>query len=167
MDTYTIIAIVVVVLILIIIVLAYLYPEWFGLEEGQDETETYSMDPTMGLKKFESMEEDKPNTNKDVEVMPENYDWEEQIKDMNLDPSVMESHNEYTEELTRFSSGAGFGSVADDNRTVTDINWVGFHRPQYIPVDPTARQVPSEDVNIYKRNDTWGPLGASVFEQEL
>ena len=166
MGTYTIIAVVAVVLILVIIALAYLYPEWFGLKD-----EDYSMDPTMGLKEFESMDNADNVDNVDIkpksEPAPQDYDWEEAIKYMNLDPSIQESHAEYTDELTRFSSGAGFGSVADDNRTVTSTNFVGFHRPQYIPVDPTARQVPDEATEIYKRNKTWGPLGASAFEQEL
>lgn len=84
------------------------------------------------------------------EKLPTN--WNEQIKNMDLDPSISKSHNKYVSNIRQYSSGANFTSIADDNTSPMYTNFVGFSRPRHVPIDPTARQVPDIDENVFKRN---------------
>ncbi len=70
----------------------------------------------------------------------------------NLDPSIIHSHNKYTQNTRQYSSGANFSAISDDNVSPMQTNFLGFSRPRYVEVDPTARQVPDYDEHTLKRN---------------
>ncbi len=78
--------------------------------------------------------------------------WKGFVADASLDPSVLSSHNKYVANVRQYSSGANFSAIADDNISPLQTNFLGFSRPQYVEVDPTARQVPDIDTTTLKRN---------------
>lgn len=79
------------------------------------------------------------------------YPWEEAIK-ADLEPETFENHSEFVDDITKYSSGASFTSVADDNNTWSSVNFVGLRRPYYVPVRESARSIPSEDETVLLRN---------------
>lgn len=89
--------------------------------------------------------------------------WDETIKGTELDPSVFGSHREFVKDVRRFSSGANFTSVADDNVRSDQTNFIGLRRPQHVPIGESARQQPDVDQDILKRNGDlrWGNSGIS------
>jgi uncharacterized protein YacL len=82
--------------------------------------------------------------------VPQN--WNDVISKISLEPSVVDSHNSYIANVRQFSSGANFSAVADDNTSPIFTNFIGFSRPQFVDIDPTARQIPDVDINVLKRN---------------
>lgn len=78
--------------------------------------------------------------------------WDEMIKVSDIDPSVHRNHENFVADVRRFSSGANFTSVQDDDNSPTFTNFVGLRRPQHVDVLPDARQQPSEDLDVLKRN---------------
>jgi hypothetical protein len=78
--------------------------------------------------------------------------WDETIKLTELDPSTFVHHNEFTKDTRRFSSGANFTSVADDNTSDFFTNFQGLRRPQHVPISPFARQQPDVDQTVLMRN---------------
>jgi hypothetical protein len=78
--------------------------------------------------------------------------WDERIKVTDLDPSVFMNHQGYVADVRRFSSGANFTSVADDNTDPSATNFVGLRRPQHVHIGPDARQQPSVDQSVLQRN---------------
>lgn len=83
-------------------------------------------------------------------VNPDN-EWMELVKKMELDPSVVENHAEFVRDATRFSSGANFTSVADDNTNFAFVNFQGLRRPSHVNVGASARQVPDIDETVLQR----------------
>src|ERR1700678_3635377 len=74
----------------------------------------------------------------------DNLPWEEVIQTTELDPSTFTNHNEFVKDVRRFSSGANFTSVTDDNTNLVFTNFIGLRRPS-APLDMiggTARQIP-------------------------
>jgi hypothetical protein len=78
--------------------------------------------------------------------------WQGLMANSNLDPSIIQSHNKYTQNTRQYSSGANFSAISDDNVSPMQTNFLGFSRPRYVEVDPTARQVPDYDEHTLKRN---------------
>ena len=78
--------------------------------------------------------------------------WGEVIKATELDPSTFVNHNEFVKDVRRFSSGANFTSVADDNTSNDFVNFVGLRRPTHVPIGQTARQQPDIDQSVLQRN---------------
>jgi hypothetical protein len=78
--------------------------------------------------------------------------WTEMIKTTDLDGSVHINHNEFVADVRRFSSGANFTSVSDDNTNVAFTNFVGLRRPQHVDILPDARQQPDVDQDVLARN---------------
>lgn len=78
--------------------------------------------------------------------------WDEMIKVSDLDPSVHRNHENFVSDVRRFSSGANFTSVQDDNTNSAFTNFVGLRRPQHVDILPDARQQPDVDQDILKRN---------------
>ena len=78
--------------------------------------------------------------------------WSDVAAGMSVEQSVVDSHRQYIANVDKYSSGANFTSVADDNTSGVFTNFLGFSRPYYVEVDPTARQVPSHDTSVFKRN---------------
>ena len=69
-----------------------------------------------------------------------------------LDPSTFSSHQEFVKDVRRFSSGANFTSVTDDNTNLDFVNFQGLNRPQHVPIGAGARQIPDIDESVLKRN---------------
>jgi hypothetical protein len=78
--------------------------------------------------------------------------WTEMIKTTDLDGSVHINHNQFVADVRRFSSGANFTSVADDNTNPAFTNFVGLRRPQHVDILPDARQQPDVDQDVLARN---------------
>jgi hypothetical protein len=80
--------------------------------------------------------------------------WQDVVETLDLDPSVKKNHQKYVANVRQYSSGANFASVDDDRRGTDSSNYVGFARKYYIPIDPTARQVPDyyPEVNLRNRH---------------
>ena len=74
------------------------------------------------------------------------------IKVTDVDPSVHRNHQQFVADVRRFSSGANFTSVADDNTTWSATQFVGLRRPQHVDILPDARQQPSVDQDVLQRN---------------
>ena len=52
--------------------------------------------------------------------------WDEMIKVTDLDPSIHRNQENFVADVRRFSSGANFTSVSDDNTSPTYTNFVGL-----------------------------------------
>jgi len=78
--------------------------------------------------------------------------WGEMIKTTDLDGSVHINHNQFVADVRRFSSGANFTSVSDDNTNAAFTNFVGLRRPQHVDILPDARQQPDVDQSVLARN---------------
>jgi len=78
--------------------------------------------------------------------------WTEMIKTTDLDGSVHINHNQFVADVRRFSSGANFTSVSDDNTNAAFTNFVGLRRPQHVDILPDARQQPDVDQDVLARN---------------
>lgn len=71
--------------------------------------------------------------------------WDEQVKNLALEPEVAASHERFVKDRYKVSSGASIESERSDR---VDVNsWVGLRPPNYAAVkaDPNARTVPSYD----------------------
>ena len=105
--------------------------------------------PTESLSDKEEDEDSTP-------VTPLDYDpaktWTEDIKTVDLDPSVAENHSRFVDDAMRFSSGANFTSVADDNTNLAFVNFLGLRRPSHVNIGKDARQIPDVDETVLTRN---------------
>lgn len=77
--------------------------------------------------------------------------WTEVIK-TSLDPATFTMHKEFVKDVRRFSSGANFTSVTDDNTNSVFTNFMGLRRPQHVPIGPTVRETPDVDETVLQRN---------------
>lgn len=102
----------------------------------------------------------KPETALQTPVTKENFAekknegkaWDEVIKDFALDPEIIASQKNYANQKQIYSTGPSFTMVADDNTSPYFTNFVGFYRPEYVPVGETARSIPDVDTEVLKRN---------------
>lgn len=78
--------------------------------------------------------------------------WDEAIQATEVDPATFASQQKYVREVRRFSSGANFTSVADDDNNLAFVNFVGLQRPQHVPIGASARQQPDIDQSVLQRN---------------
>lgn len=71
-------------------------------------------------------------------------DYSEVAQYMSVEPEVYESHNRFTSDMGRSTSGASMLPVRDDPNDV--VPWVGLRKPKYqeVFVSPYARQEHSE-----------------------
>lgn len=84
--------------------------------------------------------------------------WDEVLKTTELDPATFANHQDFVKDVRRFSSGANFTSVTDDNTNSAFTNFVGLRRPQQVDIGASARQQPDIDQSVLKRNKPlyWG-----------
>jgi len=108
---------------------------------------------------FEDMEDEKAASIAKSKKSPATYldynptqSWTEDIKKVDLDPSVAESHSRFVDDAMRFSSGANFTSVADDNNSFAFVNFQGLRRPTHVNIGKDARQTPDIDETVLQRN---------------
>jgi hypothetical protein len=78
--------------------------------------------------------------------------WQGSMANYNLEPSIVQSHDKYVQNVRQYSSGANFSAISDDNVSPMQTNFIGFSRPRFVDIDPTARQVPDYDHTTLKRN---------------
>ena len=78
--------------------------------------------------------------------------WDEVIQATELDPSTFDNHDEFVKDVRRFSSGANFTSVTDDNTNLAFTNFQGLRRPQHVDIGATARQIPDVDTDVLQRS---------------
>jgi hypothetical protein len=95
-----------------------------------------------------------------MEVMGygDHVSWDEVLKTSELDPSTFANHQDFVKDVRRFSSGANFTSVTDDNTNEAFVNFRGLRRPQHVAIGASARQQPDVDQSVLKRNEPlrWG-----------
>lgn len=84
--------------------------------------------------------------------------WNDVLKTTELDPATFANHQDFVKDVRRFSSGANFTSVTDDNTNSAFTNFVGLRRPQQVDIGASARQQPDIDQSVLKRNKPlrWG-----------
>jgi len=113
----------------------------------------YYMNPT-DVQNFEPGDEESPPN--PSPATPVDYEpaqsWTEDIKMIDLDPSVAENHSRFADDAMRFSSGANFTSVADDNNSFAFVNFQGLRRPAHVNIGKDARQTPDIDETVLSRN---------------
>jgi hypothetical protein len=78
--------------------------------------------------------------------------WDAVLQATELDPSVYVNHLDFVKDVRRFSSGANFTSVADDNTSIDFTNYRGLRRPAHVPIGKSARQTPDIDETVLQRN---------------
>jgi hypothetical protein len=78
--------------------------------------------------------------------------WDAVLQATELDPSTYANHMDYVKDVRRFSSGANFTSVTDDNTNLAFTNFVGLRRPEHVPIGASARQTPDIDETVLQRN---------------
>lgn len=78
--------------------------------------------------------------------------WDEVIQTSELDPSTFINHQEFVKDVRRFSSGANFTSVTDDNTNLAFTNFIGLRRPEHVNIGDGARQIPDVDTDVLKRS---------------
>jgi hypothetical protein len=97
------------------------------------------------------------NISDDAEVLNElgyegSLPWSEILSATELDPTIQDNHNQFVADVRRFSSGANFTSVNDDNTNSDFTNFIGLNRPQHVPIGADARQQPDIDQTVLQRN---------------
>ena len=141
-------------ILLIVAIILVLWYIWHGTKE-YFALPAYMQTPPATMKMKEPKSEAFDPTFKETGQLmaargEEDLDWEAVAAASTLEPSVYASHKEYVKDVRKFSSGAGFTSVDDDN--LGDYNnFVGIFRPVYVPEGSTARQVSSTDPGVNKR----------------
>jgi hypothetical protein len=78
--------------------------------------------------------------------------WDQVISATELDPSTFSNHQEFVKDVRRFSSGANFTSVTDDNTNSAFTNFRGLRRPEHVKIGEDARQTPDVDESVLQRN---------------
>lgn len=78
--------------------------------------------------------------------------WDEVLSATELDPSIQDNHNQFVADVRRFSSGANFTAVADDDNNLAFTNFIGLNRPQHVHIGADARQQPDIDQTVLQRN---------------
>ncbi len=84
--------------------------------------------------------------------VPVEKSWNDVLQDKSLDPSISESHSDYIANTRQYSSGANYTAVSDDNTSDLFTNYLGFSKPRFVEIDPTATQIPDIDNSVFKRN---------------
>ena len=129
---------------LVIIVAIVLIVLYYTIYHKKNDTNKSSV-----LKKEVSVS--KEETVEDPETFVSN-NWQGLMANSNLDPSIIQSHDKYVQNVRQYSSGANFSAISDDNVSPMQTNFIGFSRPRFVEIDPTARQVPDYDHTTLKRN---------------
>lgn len=78
--------------------------------------------------------------------------WTDVAAASELDPATFTNHQNFVKDVRRFSSGANFTSVTDDNTNLDFVNFVGLRRPEHVHIGAGARQIPDIDESVLKRN---------------
>ncbi len=150
-----ILAVILVIVILLVIYwnkITQLYNLWFKYEDKipDDDTERLEDDPKAGA--ANSGQLGASDTLTALGYNSESVPWDEVIQVSELDPATFINHKEFVKDVRRFSSGANFTSVTDDNTNAAFTNFVGLRRPEHVDIGSGARQVPDIDESVLKRS---------------
>jgi hypothetical protein len=74
----------------------------------------------------------------------EDEDYETVLQKMSLDNNVIKQHNQYVNDRNKITSTASFVPARTDNQDIVTY-WGLPRRPQMFAIDPSAREVPSQD----------------------
>ena len=80
--------------------------------------------------------------NESISLVPEN-DYNETLQKMSLDSAVFSQHAKHVKDGNKITSTASFSPSRSDNQDIV-TTW-GLSKPAYISIDPSARNVPSQD----------------------
>lgn len=80
--------------------------------------------------------------NESLSISPD-LDYNDFLQKMSLDKDVVEQHNQYVNDRNKVTSTASFAPSRSDNQDIV-TTW-GLTKPTYVPVDPSARNIPSQD----------------------
>jgi archaellum component FlaF (FlaF/FlaG flagellin family) len=80
--------------------------------------------------------------NGSVSLAPDN-DYNETLQKMSLDKAVFSQHAKHVKDGNKITATASFSPSRSDNQDIV-TSW-GLSRPTYVPIDPSARNVPSQD----------------------
>lgn len=80
--------------------------------------------------------------NQSVSITPDT-DYNELLQSMSLDSDVIKQHNQYVNDRNKITSTASFAPSRSDNQDIV-TTW-GLSKPRYIAIDPSARNIPSQD----------------------
>ena len=80
--------------------------------------------------------------NKSLTLLPDT-DYSDFLQKMSLDQDVIKQHNQYVKDRNQITSTASFNPSRSDNQDVV-TTW-GLTKSTYVPVDPSARNVPSQN----------------------
>ncbi len=100
--------------------------------------------PTSSFSNQEPFTNDLPYQldNKSLTLLPDT-DYSDFLQKMSLDQDVIKQHNQYVKDRNQITSTASFNPSRSDNQDVV-TTW-GLTKSTYVPVDPSARNVPSQN----------------------
>lgn len=138
---------VVVVILLLLILVAFYFRDKFStpslpqvIEHYNDPKNTETEPPAVVASTQQAM------------GYPPDAPWDEKMKATELEPSLFVQQMDFVKDVRRFSSGANFTSVTDDNTNSDFVNFRGLRRPQHVPIGSSARQIPDIDETVLQRN---------------
>lgn len=107
-------------------------------------------------KESETMEEEAPQVDFEIEEFNEEVpdlptNWEDEMKQLALDPETIQNHKEWVRDVKVLSSGAGYSNVDDSNNTPYFTNYIGLSRPRHVPQGSTARTIVDVDESVLQR----------------
>lgn len=126
-------------------------PKLYPLPDDDNRKERFTVDPKAGT---DDMDTYKSQSAQTLEAMGYTHPvpWQDVIKATELDPATFINHDEFVKDVRRFSSGANFTSVTDDNTNLAFVNFVGLRRPEHVKIGSGARQIPDVDETVLQRN---------------
>jgi hypothetical protein len=80
--------------------------------------------------------------NETLNISPD-LDYNDFLQKMSLDKDVIQQHNQYVTDRNKITSTASFAPSRSDSQDIV-TTW-GLARRTYIPIDPSARNIPSQD----------------------
>lgn len=142
MDRKNVVIAILIVLLIVAVSLALTcnFPELFN--KSKEEKEGMSSGPLITSPSVRLYQAG-INDERDDDI-GEGEPWQEAIRQMGLEQSVLDSHNAFVKDRSRSTTGASNQSVREYDNDV--VPWVGLRRPRYekLTIGSSARTVPSE-----------------------
>jgi hypothetical protein len=115
-----------------------------GVSTPTSEVSTPTSGSTSSFSNQEPFTNDLPYQldNKSLTLLPDT-DYSDFLQKMSLDQDVIKQHNQYVKDRNQITSTASFNPSRSDNQDVV-TTW-GLTKSTYVPVDPSARNVPSQN----------------------
>lgn len=111
---------------------------------AEESNSTMGIAETSGFKNLEPFTNDLPYELKGTQLsLNPDLDYNDFLQNMSLDQDVIKQHQQYVNDRNKITSTASFAPSRSDNQDIV-TTW-GLSKPNYIKVDPSARNVPSQD----------------------